>query len=344
MSSESPTSFDLRALSGAERFEMWSTLVRPLFDVRLPDGSDVETFRGEASTVLLGDVVIARTSGDGQHFSRTSGTIRDSGWDHLVIQCYDRGAYAGDLAGQEVVVGSGEIGVLDLARPFETFASAFSNLTLVIPREKFVSLRPSGIHGLKVDGTRPLARIIRAHMGFMAAEGHRLDLAEAAACTDALVALVTGAATADAPPGVRAAAAASARATALDFVDRNLDSPGLSPDRIAEACGISRATLYRILEMDGGIAAFIRDRRLARALDLLAGGAAERRSVERIAFDVGFTSAAHFSRAFKARFGVRPSDVPELAREGAAVVAALKADTRAARWLADMRALRASLG
>lgn len=94
------------------------------------------------------------------------------------------------------------------------------------------------------------------------------------------------------------------------FIDANLDDPSLDPDRIAAALYISRRSLYLLLRGDGaGVAGLIRSRRLARAHSVLADRSSRHRSIAEIAASVGFTSASHFSRVFRAEFGESPRDV-----------------------------------
>ena len=53
----------------------------------------------------------------------------------------------------------------------------------------------------------------------------------------------------------------------------------------------------------------ILNKRLERAHQLLADPAYVGHSIETVAYSIGFTSAAHFSQAFKKLYGVNPSDV-----------------------------------
>lgn len=76
---------------------------------------------------------------------------------------------------------------------------------------------------------------------------------------------------------------------------------------------MSRATLYRLFESIGGIAAYIQSRRLARAYAALVRPAHRHRRLYDIALDWGFVSEAHFSRSFRRAFGLSPSEARALA-------------------------------
>jgi AraC-like DNA-binding protein len=90
------------------------------------------------------------------------------------------------------------------------------------------------------------------------------------------------------------------------YIRAHLSDPGLSPTTIAEALHVSRSTLYAALPADsGGVAAEVRDQRLARAHTLIRD-ATNLQSIAEIAVSVGIPSAAQFSRAFRERYGLSP--------------------------------------
>lgn len=82
----------------------------------------------------------------------------------------------------------------------------------------------------------------------------------------------------------------------------------LSFEAIAKSVGLSRRQLERLFEENTGMSpgAAYRKIRLNRARELLQN---TRREIIDVAFDVGYVSASHFSKAFKQAFGQRPSDV-----------------------------------
>lgn len=92
-------------------------------------------------------------------------------------------------------------------------------------------------------------------------------------------------------------------------VERLLE-PGLADgkvpvDRIARALGCSRQTLYRRLKAEGtSFAAILDDLRRRRAVAMLRRGA----RVKEVAYAVGFSDPAAFSRAFKRWTGASPRD------------------------------------
>ncbi|HEX7705636.1 MAG TPA: two-component regulator propeller domain-containing protein [Thermoanaerobaculia bacterium] len=89
-------------------------------------------------------------------------------------------------------------------------------------------------------------------------------------------------------------------------VDEHLEDETFTADRLAVVLGVSRSVLERAVREACGATPtkIVREARLERAAALLAEG---RGSVSEIAFASGFRGLAQFSRAFRTRYGVAPS-------------------------------------
>lgn len=93
------------------------------------------------------------------------------------------------------------------------------------------------------------------------------------------------------------------------FIETELESPNLNVERIASRMGCSSRYVFRAFETEGTTPAhYIWQARLVRARRDLASVACAGRSITEIAFSLGFSSSAHFSRAFRERFGTSPRD------------------------------------
>jgi AraC family transcriptional regulator, positive regulator of tynA and feaB len=95
------------------------------------------------------------------------------------------------------------------------------------------------------------------------------------------------------------------RARAIRYIDAHLADPQLSPPMIANALAMSIRYLHLLFEETESVGATILAHRLDRCRRAIAD-LADRRSISEIAFAWGFNDAAHFSRTFKARFGMSP--------------------------------------
>lgn len=109
------------------------------------------------------------------------------------------------------------------------------------------------------------------------------------------------------------------------YIDSHLGDQTLLPAQICNLFNLSRATLYRMFEDDGGVRRFIQDRRLYSAIWDLAEGGTQRGRLTRVSEKWGFSSNANFNRAVKAAFGMPPGALLSLS---AYVRAARLDDTR----------------
>ena len=89
----------------------------------------------------------------------------------------------------------------------------------------------------------------------------------------------------------------------------SLDDPDLVPARVAQAEGISERYLQKLFETVGdNFTHYVRERRLQRAWADLSNPVEAHRSISEIAYAYGFGDSAHFSRAFRHRFGLPPRE------------------------------------
>ncbi|HEV7211450.1 MAG TPA: helix-turn-helix transcriptional regulator [Blastococcus sp.] len=103
---------------------------------------------------------------------------------------------------------------------------------------------------------------------------------------------------------------ASARLLAAkEFVAAHLQDPGLCADRVARVAGVTARHLNRAFATEGTtVAQYVQHRRLEAARAELAGAPAPGPRIADVAARWGFASQAHFTRLFRGRFGVTPSE------------------------------------
>jgi AraC-like DNA-binding protein len=94
---------------------------------------------------------------------------------------------------------------------------------------------------------------------------------------------------------------------AEQVIRKHLSNPALSPEMVAEACGISKRYLHELFgDTNQTVSQFIRDERLVAARDLIS--MAPSLSMAEVSYRFGFCDQAQFSRLFKSKFGQTPSD------------------------------------
>lgn len=95
------------------------------------------------------------------------------------------------------------------------------------------------------------------------------------------------------------------------YVESNLDSANLSVEELSKQVYMSHASLYRkIVDLTGETPVeFIRSIKLTKAAELLERSEMK---ISEIGYAVGFTTPNYFTRAFKAKFNVSPSEYVSL--------------------------------
>jgi AraC-like DNA-binding protein len=117
----------------------------------------------------------------------------------------------------------------------------------------------------------------------------------------------------NAGPAASNTARARLRAAVKRHIEANLLSEAICAAALCRRFRLSRASLYRLFEPEGGLVHYVQERRLQRAFQRLispAGG--EIRMID-LAIDYHFSSDNTFIRAFRRRFGLTPGKVRALA-------------------------------
>src|SRR5262249_10307830 len=111
-------------------------------------------------------------------------------------------------------------------------------------------------------------------------------------------------------------------------VEQHLIMPDVSVDYLCGRFGLSRSALYRLFEPEGGLAAYIQQRRLIRAYARLAAPEARHQRIIDVALESQVASDATFARAFRRQFGITPREVRARGAEQ---------DVPEPRWLRELR-------
>ena len=108
------------------------------------------------------------------------------------------------------------------------------------------------------------------------------------------------------------------------FINANIGSPKLNPDMICGKLGMSRRQLYYLFEKQGGVASYIRNRRLAACYNTLTRSSGKM-LVSSVAYDYGFTNTSSFCRQFQSRYGFSPKEARDARNNNQAPIAAHEA-------------------
>ena len=302
------TSDDIPA---ASRSEYWRHVLSQAYAPLEPLGILPDRLvLGSAGPVSVGEISRAGQGGA----KRTTVHIRRSDPGLYEFEALARGHRVIQQGGREAALRPGDLTLVDLSCPATWVSSDARYVAAVFPRS-LLPLRVKDVARLaavRIPGDSgagalisSLARQLPDHLdGFTQSGGTRL----AAAVLDLLaVALADGLGCARELPLETRRGALLQRTYAL--IEERLGDPELSPGSIAAAQFISVRYLHKLFETQQTSAAdWIRQRRLERCARDLLDPALAGEPIGAIGARWGITNQAHFSRLFRARYGVSPSD------------------------------------
>lgn len=305
--------FSTNDLAPADRYPTWHERdwpsMKPVYRC-----DPTEPFDTRWVSAPLGDVTFVHTAITGVRWERRMDDIRSSDFDPIIIGMMKEGEAQGDFDGRAFHQTAGTFHFHDLARPSLHVSTASLTYSLVAPRAVaqawFGPL--DDIHGLVVPPAD-------AALMFALAEQvermlPRLDVAQAERLgrvfmETAAVALATAR-----PPredAVHPSAVLRRRAQAWIEPRIGLREPVV--DEICTALETTRGRLYAAFAADGGVAAYVLTQRLERARVALAD-LTRAEPIGTIAHRLGFSDAAHLSRAYRQRYGMTPTQYRHLRR------------------------------
>ncbi|WP_063773427.1 helix-turn-helix domain-containing protein [Streptomyces rubellomurinus] len=308
-----PASLSTARLSASDRAETWhEALAHAFVPMRVELLEEVPT-PGAIVGHQLGPVRISRVQAGPQVVTRSRRMIADGGPPSLILSLQERGTALKEQDGRESVIRPGEFSLTDTSRVFrkgieERFAFTsfhFPRAELDVPERDLRALTATPF-----SATEGSAALVATYFARMAREAQALDDAvgrrAAATALDLLALLVDDRSGRSRPQASRSAASLE---RVKEHILRNLRDPDLSPSTIAEANFMSVRFLHKLFHLEGTtVGGWIRTQRLERcSRDLLRPVAAEL-GVAGIARRWGFANSSHFSRAFRAAYGMTPRD------------------------------------
>lgn len=278
-------------------------------------GAPDEIESGSVRTSPLGPVQAVTIDGDPLRALRTQRLIAGSGNDdYVVVTLLSTGVARVEQDGRAAYVRPGQLFVYDMARPVRlTLPERFRTKSLVLPRAMLglseSDLRRITASPLGADSALGalLAPLLSRLVDTAATYPQRTGELIARNVVDLVQTLAeerlgrAGADTAD--------AARTSLVRIRAYIDRHLASPDLTPDAIARAHHISVRYLHKLFELeDITVSRWIQQRRLEQCRRDLARPETARVTIAAVAHRWGFTSASHFSRVFRAAYGVSPAE------------------------------------
>jgi AraC-like DNA-binding protein len=285
-------------------------------------------FEGEARFASVGLLHLVRITADRHRVERLIDEQRGvSGLVQLIVQ--RKGSAQITQFGREAILAPGEWTICDADRPFVVASGDESEqIILLLPRDRVTTgANDLALHAARTFGEAGVGGTARLLPSYLATLFDEIGAVEDSAC-DELVDMAAQLARLALSEARRSIPTVTRRETlrlrVKDYIRRNLRDPALSIDRVANAFRCTKRHLHKVFSEDATtLNQFIWAERLNRCRESLSNPSLMRHSITEVAFMWGFNNSAHFSKAFKERFGSPPGIFRAIAREKAVLAGAV---------------------
>lgn len=310
-----PLKFSTRALALQDQFAAWQAYLEPLVEITLPDVSSDETgFPADHTAWNLGSMLIVQQYAPPHSYIRSSAKLRSNSIDHWHLALLRSGRAWTEIDGHVSEGAPGKLELRSLGHPFRGRATDSHSLSFYLPRELFSE---AGITNEIKNNTILSGNYANLLIEYLDGIEVKLPTLTAAdipqvvrTTRDMIITCLSSSAEYAATAEPQGSFALMERVRR--FIQHNLSSPDLTPDTLCRELGISRSRLYQLFEPSGGVLHYVQKRRLLAAHAALSN-TGNRQQIVEIAAAVGYTSAAHFSRAFSKEFGYSPREARNVA-------------------------------
>ncbi|MCY4514619.1 MAG: helix-turn-helix domain-containing protein [Candidatus Tectomicrobia bacterium] len=299
-----------------DRLDFWRDIICDEF-VNL-DCEEVSAgdFDGElCGGVALSDLSFSEVISDPHFVLRSKRQIAKSTEADFLIsfQLKQRGLVR--QSGREALLTPGSFALYDSTEPYSlTFKERFHQFVVQMPKEVLSRhlMNPEQYTAIAMSGTSGLGAVLRNFIFSVAKEldGARPVPEELADNLVEMMAMAFSSSVMLKQIGSHSIVRETLRQKIRQYIDCNLCNPKLSNKQIAHAQGISTRYLHKLFQQEEeSVHTLILRKRLEKAYRFLTDPAYAGHSVEQIAYSTGFSTAAHFSRCFKKRYGLSPSEI-----------------------------------
>lgn len=304
----------------ADRLEYWRTVLcdgfLPLEAVPAGDGD--RPIEGTLRIGEVGALRVCEVTGSAQVVQRSPALIRRSDPEYLKVAVVVSGRGILAQGDRQALLAPGDFSAYDSSRPFTLAVDDRFRIVVVMCPKAAVRLSPAELAAataVRIPGTGGLGGLVSSFLTGLTgaldgepvlgpvADGYLSD-----AVVDLLAAGLHAAGTDVSAVGRHARPATLLRAV-RGYIEANLARPDLTPEQIAAAHHISTRYLYKLFERDGqSVGEWTRDRRLERCRRDLRDPSLADMAISTIAARWGLVNASHFSRVFRATYGLTPSE------------------------------------
>lgn len=303
--------FSTMDIAPDQQFLAWQERMAPLIDMRLPESAGAaDPFPVHHTVWNLEGTLLIQQDSPAFSYERSAEKIRFSAIDHWQITFLRTGKTWTSVDGHVVENEPGMMEIRALGCPFYGRTLSAKSVMLILPCDLFADHGglPGASNNVVFGGAR--VKLLSDYVGFLEANLNHLTKDDLHGVRNQLQEMIfhSVAPLVDRDTSSDQTSHIGLMNKARSFIRNNLASSDLTPEALSRELAISRTRLYELFQASGGVLNYIRRRRLLAAHAAIADPTRGRRILD-IANELGFESAANFSRAFTHEFGYSPSEV-----------------------------------
>lgn len=300
-------------MSPEEQFEALRISAEPITDLQTERQMDIKNFRAESTWYLLDNILISQSSSSALQYNRNKKKIaQHDDLEHYIFHLSLQGSYTGVSGQHDLRSDKGSITVMDTREQIYGQSSDCRLLSVVIPRHLLQNANL--LQSMTIAKNSVKTRVLGEHMLSLWNAIPEMDVADNPVFSQGLIALTNALFSSDGngQNGDGLSLDKSLLASMKNNINMNLSSTQLGTASLCRDFCCSRSTLYRLFQPCGGVAQYIRERRLVAAFKVLSESSMTNRRIIDVAIQHGFSNQSIFSRLFRQHFGVTPSEVAML--------------------------------
>lgn len=215
---------------------------------------------------------------------------------------------------REALLTPGNFALYDSTQPYSlTFNERFHQLIVQMPKDVLSRhlMHPEQYTAISISGKTGLGAVLSSFIFSLAKEMRNAQQAPVELSENLvdMIAMTFSSSVMLDQIGDNSIVKDSLKRRILQYIDNSLCNPELSNKHVAEAQNISTRYLHKLFQGEPEtVHSLILNKRLEKSAALLRDPAYAGHSIERIAYSMGFSSPAHYSRAYKKHFGENPSN------------------------------------
>ncbi len=275
-------------------------------------------FRGSIDIRDIGNICVSRMRSDSHLLRRTPSSIAKSSKDTLLFVIPTKGSFSYEHIGREGFVRPGDALLIKSSEPYMTACSDnYENICFEVDALKLtyrvVNIEDACGRTMRLDQSSKW--FFKQTLGSMLDIGDETDESNMTVMNELSEFIVNLAVTniglqfLNSGSGETGSYRGGLRQRITAYILENLTDPEMTPQSVAAAHDISASYLHKLFHSTGtSVNRLIIERRLSMCMERLKNPALDGLTITEIAFQSGFSNAAHFSSRFRKRYGISPRE------------------------------------